>query len=111
MQRTLGGKHELSSGTGEKESQVFDITSLDTYDLLSFFISILSAQAWQHMGLRVKPGTDKIEKDLERAKVAIDCTVFLMERMEAHIADKDKEALRGLLADLQINFSRLALGK
>ena len=98
----------MSSEPEEKKTQIFDITSLDTYDLLSFFISILSAQAWQHMGLRVKPGTDKVEKDLERGKIAIDCAAFLIEKLEPHIAEKDREALRGLLADLQINFARLS---
>jgi hypothetical protein len=107
----LGEKHELSTETKEKETQVFDITSLDTYDLLSFFISILSAQTWQHTGLRVKPGTDKTQKDLERAKVAIDCAAFLMEKLEPHVEDKDREALKGLLADLQINYARIALEK
>jgi hypothetical protein len=65
----------------ERREPVLDITALDTYALLSLFIGVLSAQAWQHMGLRVKPGTEKIEKDLERARVAIDCVVFLVEKL------------------------------
>jgi hypothetical protein len=48
----------LAEPSEEKKTKVFDITSLDTYDLLTLFISVLSAQAWQHLGLRVKPGTD-----------------------------------------------------
>ena len=48
----------MAEPSEEKKTKVFDITSLDTYDLLTLFISVLSAQAWQHLGLRVKPGTD-----------------------------------------------------
>jgi len=107
----LGGKHELSGEGEDKNAQVFDITSLDTYDLLSFFVSVLSAQAWQHMGLRVKPGTDKVEKDFERAKIAIDCTSFLMDKLESHVEEKDRDALRRLLSDLQINYAKLSLEK
>lgn len=107
---SAGGRLELSWEGEEKKAQVFDITSLDTYDLLSFFVSVLSAQAWQHMGLRVKPGTDKIEKDFERAKVAIDCTSFLIDKLEAHVEEKDRDALRRLLSDLQINCARLSPG-
>ena len=85
----------------------FDITSHDTYVLLSLFINILSSQAWQHMGLRVKLGTEKVEKDLERAKTAIDCIVFLIDKLETHIQESEHKRLKNILADLQINFVRL----
>jgi hypothetical protein len=91
----------------ERKEPVLDVTTLDTYALLSLFIGILSAQAWQHMGLRVKPGTEKAEKDFERARVAIDCVAFLAEKLESHIPDAEKDRLKSLVADLQINFVRL----
>ena len=91
----------------EKEKpSTLDITALDTYVLLGLFINILSNQAWQHMGLRVKLGTDKVEKDFERARVAIDCIASLIEKLEPHIPDAEKNVLRNLLADLQMNFVR-----
>ena len=96
----------MSKENDEEKTQVLDITTLDTYDLLGFFISILSDQAWQHMGLRVKAGTDKIERDLERARVAIDCISFLVDKLESRLEERD--AMRRLLADLQINFARLS---
>jgi hypothetical protein len=90
-----------------KEIPALDVTALDTYALLGLFIGILSAQAWQHMGLRVKPGTDKIEKDFERARVAIDCILFLVDKLEPHVPDAEKNRLRTLVTDLQMNFVRL----
>lgn len=95
----------------EQKAHLLDVTALDTYALLSLFVSILSAQAWQHMGLRVKTETGKIEKDFERAKVAIDCIAFLIDKLEPHVADAEKNEMRRLLADLQINFARLSLEK
>ena len=93
--------------TEKEKPSTFDITELDTYVLLGLFINILSNQAWQHMGLRMKPGTDKeVEKDFERARVAIDCIASLIEKLEPHIPDAEKNVLRSLLADLQINFVR-----
>ena len=86
----------------------FDITSLDTYTLLTLFVNILSSQAWQHMGLRVKAGTEEAEKDLERAKIAIDCVAFLIEKLQDHIQESEIKQLKNLLADLQINFVRVA---
>ena len=87
---------------------ILDITALDTYVLLGLFISILSNHAWQHMGLTVKLGTDKVEKDFERARVAIDCLATLIDKLEPHISDAEKNRLRSQLADLQINFLRLS---
>ena len=94
----------------EKEGKpvAFDIASLDTQILLKLFIDILSIKAWQHMGLRVKPGTDKVEKDLGQAKLAIDCVNFLVDKLEPHVKEDEKKSLRSLLADLQINFARLS---
>jgi hypothetical protein len=86
----------------------FDITSLDTYVLLALFVNILSSQAWEHMGLRVKPGTDKVERDLERAKTAIDCIAFLIDKLDDHIQGSEKKRLKNLLTDLQINFVRIS---
>jgi len=63
------------------------------------------------MGLRVKPGTDKAEKGFERAKVAIDCTSFLIDKLELHVEEKDRNALRRILSDLQINYARQRASK
>lgn len=93
--------------TEKKEKRVFDITTLDTYALLSLFMGILSEQAWQHMGLRVKPRTDKVEKDLEKARVAIDCVEFLIGKLEPYISTEEKNRLKWMLTDLQINFARI----
>lgn len=59
------------------------------------------------MGLRVKPGTEKVEKDLDRARTVIDCIAFLVEKLEGHIPESEKKSLKNLLADLQINFVRI----
>ncbi|MGQ9513916.1 MAG: hypothetical protein ACUVTL_02520 [Thermoproteota archaeon] len=64
-----GGKE----GKGEKGPEVLDIASLDTYALLAMFISILTEQAWRHLGIRMDLKTQEAKKDLERASVAIDC--------------------------------------
>src|SRR4030042_1499741 len=91
----------------EKEEETTtapDITSLDTYVLLGLFINILSAQAWQHMGLRLKPGANNIEKDLKRANTAIDCIAFLVNKLEPEIPENERRQLRNLLTDLQVNF-------
>ena len=97
----------MEQDKNEEKPLAFDITSIDTYVLLSLFINILNTQAWQHMGLRIKPGTEKVEKDLERAETAIDCIAFLIDKLETHIQESEHKSLKKLLTDLQINFVRL----
>ncbi len=98
----------MDSSEDHEQPSAMDITSLDTYVLLTLFINILASQAWQHMGLRVKPGADTIEQDLERARTAIDCIAFLVEKLAGHLQESEAKGLRTLLADLQINFVRIA---
>jgi len=98
----------MDASAGHEQPSPMDITSLDTYVLLTLFINILASQAWQHMGLRVKPGADTVEQDLERARTAIDCIAFLVEKLAGHLQDSEAKNLHTLLADLQINFVRIA---
>lgn len=95
----------------EEKPVALDISSLDIYSLLEIFINILSAQAWQYMGLRVKPGTDKVEMDFKRASIAIDCIAFLIDKLELQLPDSERDGLRHMLTDLQINFTRLSTAK
>jgi hypothetical protein len=98
-----------NSESGEKEDKApepLDVTSLDVYQLLGLFIGVLSEQAWQYIGRRVRPASQKVEKDMPRAKVAIDCISYMIERLEPQASDAENNKLRALLADLQINFVR-----
>jgi hypothetical protein len=55
--------------------------------------------------LRVNPGTNELKKDLVKAHVAIDCIISLVDKMEPYIEDEEKERLRRLITDLQINYA------
>lgn len=90
----------------EHEQGAVDIASIDIYPLLGIFINILSEQAWQFMGLRVRPATQKIEKDMDRARIAIDCVAYMIDKIDSQLTDVEKPKMRGLLTDLQINFIR-----
>lgn len=93
---------------GNSPPNVVDIASLDTYTILSVFLGLLAERAWQTMGLRAKPGTDKIETDLQEAKTAIDTVSFLVEKLQARLPDEERRRLEGLIADLKLNYVRLA---
>jgi hypothetical protein len=89
----------------EQESNPIDISQLDLFQLIELFILLLSEQAWRHIGLRVAPGTSEIKKDLAKAHVAIDCIISLVDKMELHLDSSEKERLRRIITDLQINYA------
>jgi hypothetical protein len=97
-----------TSNESEKKGQEpnpVDVSSLDIYQLVELFIMLLSEQAWRYIGLRVDSATNKINKDLSKAHIAIDCIVSLVEKIEANIDNEEKEHLRRIITDLQLNYA------
>lgn len=93
---------------GGEEPKYEDVGSLDAYSLIGLFIGLLSAKAWQTMGLRVKPGADKIEKDFDQARTAIDTIDFLVHKLKSRVPESERGRLEGLVADLKLNFVRVS---
>jgi len=101
-----------ADSAGEKQKAGFvDISTLDLYHLLQFFITILSEKAWRCIGLRADPATGKMDTDFERAHVAIDCIMLLAEKLEPHLTEEEKNRHGNLITDLQINYARQVEGK
>ena len=87
--------------------EMVDIASLDVYSLLGLFVGILAEKAWQALGLRMKPGTDKVETDFDQARVAIDTVGFFAEKLQLRLSEDEKRRMEGLVADLKLNYVRL----
>ena len=60
--------------------------------------------AWIALGLVQDPATERIEKDMEGARVAIDCIAFLVDKIEATVDDSTRRELKNLVKDLRLNF-------
>ena len=89
----------------EHKPSPVDISSFDIYQLVELFIMLLSEQAWRYIGLRADPRTNKINKDLTKAHVAIDCILSLVDKIEANLDNQEIERLRRLITDLQLNYA------
>jgi len=89
----------------EQEPSPVDISSLDIYKLVELFIMLLSEKAWRYIGLRVDPATSKMNKDLAKAHVAIDCIIALVDKIEPNLDNAEVESLRRLITDLQLNYA------
>jgi hypothetical protein len=88
------------------EPQPVDLTAFELDQLLSLFVGILMAKAWQYMGLRLTPGKDEVEKDLVKASVAIDCVSFMVDNMAPSLKEEEIASMRAMLADLQLNYAK-----
>ena len=90
---------------GKQKPEFVDISSLDIYYLFQFFITILSEKAWRYIGLHANPQTGEIEKDFKRAHAAIDCIIFLVDKLEPHLSKDECNRLRTLITNLQMNYA------
>ncbi len=73
-------------------------------DLGFSFLNLLSAKAWQYLGLMLHPENGEVLVDLEEARKAIDLYSVVLESIKK---DLEKDELRELelhLSNLQINF-------
>jgi hypothetical protein len=67
---------------------------------------LLSGQAWRYIGLRADPRTNETKKEPGKAQVAIDCVIFLVDKMAPYLDGAEKERLKRLITDLQINYAQ-----
>ena len=72
--------------------------------LFVWFISMLSGKAWEYLGLIMNPETKEINKDLKKAKIAIDTVAFLYDQVKDDLNPEDFKRIENLLANLRMNY-------
>ena len=77
---------------------------VDAYVVVRFCIAQLAAVAWQKMGLQADPLTNQVHKDVEQARIAIDCATALAEKLMPHLQGQEAKDYQSLLTDLRLNF-------
>lgn len=91
----------------EEEAQEEGETAAPSiYDMLQFVVGMIAEQAWYHMGIRIAPGQKEPVRDLAQAKIAIDTVVFMADKLQPHVTEEVRRALRSVVADLQMNYVR-----
>lgn len=81
-----------------------DLIPKDTYALVRSIIANLGQQAWICLGMQQNPFTQKIEKDLVQAKLAIDCVSSLCDLMKPHSNQRELLEMEALKQNLQMNY-------
>lgn len=73
-------------------------------DMALYNLSVVSSQAWHHLGLAPIPGSGDTEVDLEQAKLAIDLYEANLKVMEGSLEEGMTKQLKQALADMQLNY-------
>jgi hypothetical protein len=91
---------ELDAGMGPEGA----MPEMDAVGLVSLCISMLHEVAWVKLGLVPSPMTQKIEKDLAQARLAIDCAADLVRQLESQVDPNTRRDLQNLISTLRMNF-------
>ena len=90
--------------TPETPSEEAERVPLRAPDLLRWCVSLLATSAWQAMGLIPDPATNKVEIDLDDARLAIDATAGLLEHLRPRLTEAERREFENLLANLRLNY-------
>ncbi|MCG3121116.1 MAG: hypothetical protein ALAOOOJD_04070 [bacterium] len=60
--------------------------------------------AWSHLGKVPNPMTNKIERDLEQARLSIDMIDMLKTRTQGNISSEENQMLEHVLRELRLNY-------
>ncbi len=60
--------------------------------------------AWAHLGKLPNPVNNKIERDLEQARMSIDMIDMLKTRTQGNLKDEETQMLDHMLRELRLNY-------
>lgn len=95
-----GPQQQASPGQDQPGAEM----DVDVYGVLRLFVSMVTEQAWIHLGLQAAPGKSETETRLPEARVAIDTLQFLRKQLEHNLDDSEKRELDRVISTLQINY-------
>ena len=72
--------------------------------LFTQLLSVFYSSAMMALGKLKNPTTDKIERNLEQAKISIDILELIKDKTKNNLTDSQKRMVEGLLTDLRLNF-------
>ncbi len=99
--KDAGGDESASQATG---TQAIPLGALAAPELLVWVLSLLAVKAWEGMGLVPNPATNKIQKNLDDARIAIDAYGAILDVVRARLENGPRRETETLLTTLRLNF-------
>ena len=72
--------------------------------MLTQLVLMFETAALQHMGKLKNPFTDRIERDLQQARISIDMLEMLHAKMKNNLTAEEERMFSGALRDLRLNY-------
>ena len=85
------------------ETAQLDLLQLDIEDIMRLMIGLTSSKSLQYLGVPMEPDKEP-QKDLKKARLAIDCTGFLAEKLEPYLPEEENKQLKAMISNLQLAF-------
>jgi hypothetical protein len=84
--------------------QAVPLAALPAADLLTSFMSLLAMKAWEGMGLLPNALTNKTQKNMDDARIAIDAYAAVFEVLRSRVEEQPRREMENLLTTLRLNF-------
>jgi hypothetical protein len=97
-------KGEPPKGEAPQISLAALLASVPAPELLTTFCQVLAAKAWEGMGLVPSAVTNKVQKNLDEARVAIDAYAAVLEVLRARLEPHPRQEMENVLTMLRVNF-------
>ena len=79
---------------------------LNVFDMLRAAIGLFVQEAWIALGVQARPGAIDVRTDLHCARIAIDTTQLLIEKLGDEATGEERREFEQLMTDLRMNFVR-----
>jgi len=83
-------------------------TEKETFNIDASFlnlITMLASSVWCYLGKMPNSALNKINVDLQNAKITIDMLLMLRAKTMDNLTEKEKEILNSTISNLQINYA------
>ncbi|MDR1784394.1 MAG: DUF1844 domain-containing protein [Endomicrobium sp.] len=83
-------------------------TEKETFNIDASFlnlITMLASSVWCYLGKMPSSALNKINVDLQNAKITIDMLLMLRVKTMNNLTEKEKEVLNSTISNLQINYA------
>ena len=91
----------------DPSGQPVELLQLDIEEILQFFISVTSTKSVLYLGAKLAEDKEPT-KDLEKARVAIDTTKMLVEKLQPFISEEELKQLDEVVSNLQFAYVKEA---
>jgi hypothetical protein len=98
-------KQSQADQTAEEKAPLLN-EPIKVRDYIYFTILSLEGKAWAFMDFIVHPETQKHEKDLTQAKLAIDAIDTLFKLSENEMTPEQKKDIQNRMTNLRLNFAK-----